>query len=146
MQRKSLLLPFLILFLLRDDSQNTHNAVEIEFADKSAGRNQRFMDTWNFVMGALSSTGMMPYVDAGHFVKISEVRRYVPLSAPLSFARGRRLCRSFFFRRIALFFLSPFSFSFSISLSLPLWHEYIHLFIYLDVDAGAAFFFLLLLL
>lgn len=38
-------------------SQNTHNAVEIEFADKSAGRNQRFMDTWNFVMGALSSTG-----------------------------------------------------------------------------------------
>ncbi|CAN0218578.1 unnamed protein product, partial [Ectocarpus fasciculatus] len=37
--------------------ENTHNAVEIEFADKSAGRNQRFMDTWNFVMGALSSTG-----------------------------------------------------------------------------------------
>lgn len=31
--------------------------MEIEFADKSAGRTQRFMDSWNFFMGSLSPTG-----------------------------------------------------------------------------------------
>lgn len=41
-------------------AQNTHNAVEIEFADKAGGRNQRFMDSWNFVMGSLGPTGDLP--------------------------------------------------------------------------------------